>query len=273
MTMTPETKELHQLLQDARLHAYLAWGCPFCHRVFAALVLTGLQNKISISWMENIKGPAGWKLAPKTDPLYAEDSLKKIYQRLDPDSEHRPSVPLLVDLSSKQLVSTSSKDITRLITTGLNGRHATNCDLVPANLIDAIDRSNAWLHTNINRAVYQVGFSSETSEYEVKVARLFRSLDELERQLSARPFLLGNVLTESDIFLLATLVRFDNVYYPLFRCNVRRIADYPALSDYLARLKAIEGMSETFDPDLIVEHYFQSVIHVGGQLRRLHPGQ
>ena len=107
----------------------------------------------------------------------------------------------------------------------------------PARPVEQIDTMNAWLHDNINTAVYTVGFASEQRDYELKVAKLFRSLDELDSRLTNQPYLLGNTITESDLYLLATLVRFDTIYYPLFRCTYRRIADYPALSDYLRRLE------------------------------------
>ena len=155
----------------------------------------------------------------------------------------------------------------------MNGAYAVKRDLCPVDLIEAIDSMNAWLHANVNRAVYQVGFANEQADYEAKVMKLFQSMDELEARLSASPYVLGNKLTESDLYLLPTLVRFDSVYYPLFRCSIRRIADYAALTEYLARLHSINRIADTYDHALIREHYFCSIMHVNGETRDLNPSR
>ncbi len=138
---------------------------------------------------------------------------------------------------------------------------------------ERIDAMNAWLHDNVNRAVYAVGFASEQRDYEEKVAKLFQSLDILDSRLTDQPYLLGDAITESDLYLLATLVRFDTIYYPLFRCTYRRIADYPALSGYLRRLQEIDGIETTFNHALIKQHYFCSVMHVGGEVLDFNPSR
>jgi len=257
--------------RETRLHLYAARGCPFCHRVLVALALTGLSRRVTLTWMCNVKGEAGWEIAPGDDPLFAETSLKGVYDRLEPGAVHRPAVPLLVDLSSRTLLSSSSAAITRFVAQGMNGAYAVDRDLCPAPIVERIDAMNRWLHDNVNRAVYQVGFATTQAEYEQRVARLFQSLDDLESRLSTRLYLLGGVLTESDLYLLATLVRFDSVYHPLFKCSYRRIADYPALSAYLERLQAMDGVAATYDHQLTKEHYFRSVMHVGGEVRDLNP--
>ncbi len=274
MTKTnPAHTDIPRPTDDSRLHLYLAWGCPFCHRVLAALALTGLTERVTITWMRNIKGPGGWEISPGDDPLFAETSLRRVYERLEPDTEYRPSVPLLVDLSSNKKLSTSSSQITRFFVRGMNGAYPVDRDLAPAQTVEQIDTMNAWLHDNINRAVYTVGFASEQRDYELKVAKLFRSLDELDSRLTNQPYLLGNTITESDLYLLATLVRFDTIYYPLFRCTYRRIADYPALSDYLRRLEETDGIAATFNHALNKQHYFCSVMHVGGEALDFNPSR
>jgi putative glutathione S-transferase len=155
----------------------------------------------------------------------------------------------------------------------MNGKYPVDRDLAPAELIEKIDSMNAWLHDNINRAVYVVGFAKEQQDYQEKVMHLFKSLDVMERRLANQPFLLGNSITESDLYLLATLVRFDNIYYPLFRCTYRRIVDYPALSSYLKRLEAIDGVPDTYDHALNKQHYFCSVMHVGGEILDFNPSR
>lgn len=257
----------------SRLHLYLAWGCPFCHRVLAAITLTGLSRRVTITWMRNIKGPAGWEIAPGDDPLFAEISLKRVYERLEPGVEQRPSVPLLVDLSTNKKLSTSSSQITRYFVRGMNGAYPVGHDLAPPGRVEQIDAMNAWLHDNINRAVYAVGFASVQRDYEEKVAKLFQSLDKLNRRLTDQLFLLGNAITESDLYLLATLVRFDTIYYLLFRCTYRRISDYPALSGYLRRLEEIDGIDSTYDHALNKQHYFCSVMHVGGEVLDFNPSR
>lgn len=258
---------------DSQLHLYLAWGCPFCHRVLAALELTGMKRHVGITWVSNIKGESGWEISPGDDPLYNELNIKAVYQRLEPDVDHVPAVPMLVDIASRTLLSTSSPQMTRFFTQGMHRAYPVERDLCPSDLLEQIDNMNSWLHVNINRAVYQVGFATQQSDYEEKVTKLFHSLGELEARLAMRPYLLGNRLTESDLFLLATLVRFDSVYYPLFRCSVRRIADYTALSDYLVRLQSVDQIAETFDHELIREHYFCSTMHVNGEVRNLNPSR
>lgn len=265
--------DIPQPTDESRLHLYLAWACPFCHRVLAALTLTGLIERVSITWMQNIKGPAGWGIAPGNDPLFAETSIKRVYERLEPGADHRPSVPLLVDLSSQKRLSSSSSQITRFLARGMNGAYSVNHDLAPASLIEKIDAMNAWLHDNVNRAVYAVGFAAEQRVYEDKVARLFQSLDKLDSRLSDQPFLFGATITESDLYLLATLVRFDTIYYPLFRCSYRRIVDYPGLSAYFQRLLEIDGITSTYDHALNKQHYFCSVMHVGGEIMDFNPSR
>lgn len=258
---------------ESRLHLYLAWGCPFCHRVLVALALTGLRERITYTWMRNVKGPAGWEIAPGEDPLFGEYFLQNVYERLQPGVDTVPSVPLLVDLPTKALLSSDSAQITRFIAAGMNGAYGVERELVPAHRVDRVDSMNAWLHHNINRAVYRVGFAEGQEEYERRTAGLFLSLDSLEARLAVRPYLLGDRPCESDTFLLPTLLRFDGVYYPLFRCCYRYIADYPALSDYLARMQEIDGVADTYDHNLTRLHYFCSVMHVGGEVRDLNPSR
>lgn len=259
--------------KQSKLHLYLAWGCPYCHRVLAAMVLAGISDQVGITWMRNTKGADGWQIASGDDPLSGETSLACVYQLLDPDKRHARSVPLLIDLSDRKLLSTSSSQITRFFSKGMNGACRVERELAPVHLVDQIDKMNLWLHEHINQAVYQVGFATQQRDYEVKVVKLFQSIDELEQRLTHQAFLLGDTLTESDLYLLATLVRFDSVYFLLFKCSLRLIADYKALRAYLARLQSIEGVSNTYNSQLIKEHYFCSVMHVNGEVRDLNPAR
>jgi len=269
----PTLANIPRPTSESRLHIYVAWGCPFCHRVLAALALTGLTERVTYTWMRNIKGPAGWEIAPGDDPLFAETSLKRVYERLEPDTERRSSVPLLVDLSSNTLLSTSSSQMTRFFARGMNGAYPVDRDLAPVHIAKQVDSMNTWLHDRVNRAVYAAGFAAEQQDYDEKVSKLFESLDKLEARLAEQLYLLGDTVTESDLYLLATLVRFDNVYYPLFRCSYRRISDYPGLSEYLQRLQAIDGIEATYDHSLNKQHYFCSVMHVGDNILDFNPSR
>ena len=259
--------------ENAKLHLYLAWGCPFCHRILAALVVTGLLDKVTITWTKNIKGPKGWEIEPSQDPLFSAQTLKAVYQRLQPASETRYSVPLMVDLQNKSFVSNDSPEIVRFISTGFEGLHRVERIIAPMSLREQIDAKNQWLHDEVNRAVYLVGFATDPSDYETKRARLFKSLQRLNKHLQDHDFLIGDRLTESDLFLFATLERFDAIYYWLFKCNLNRLEDYTYLSDYLKRLREIDGLVDTYNAELTVEHYYLSTMHVRGEVRELNPSK
>lgn len=260
-------------MKSNKLHLYLAWGCPFCHRVYAAICITGLSSLVSITWTKNIKNSSGWKIGNGEDPLFGLTSIKEIYRKIAPEKSLKPSVPLLVDLEQRQFLSSESAEITRLFSSGLGGLFPVITNIAPEHLIDSIDSWNQWLHENINRRVYQVGFSTSQQDYEKNVGELFQALDSLEGILATQPFLLGEQLTESDLYLFATLIRFDSVYYPLFKCSYRRIVDYDALAGYMLRLREIEPIESSFDEYLIRQHYFCSTMHVGGEERILNPSR
>jgi putative glutathione S-transferase len=265
--------KLKPLTPVAQLHLYLAWGCPFCHRILAALAVTGFANQISLTWTKNIKPDAGWEFNPLEEPLFSANSLQSLYQQLEPEKEQRYSVPLLVDKKSKTILSNESTDIVRLVSFGFNGKLIPSIELAPNEHLEKIDSKNKWLHEQINRAVYLVGFATEQQNYQSKLIALFNALDEIEIYLSEHLYLVGNQLTESDLFLLATLDRFDTIYYELFRCNLRHIADYPFLSEYHSRLKSIDSLHSTYQELLTVEHYFLSTMHVRGEIRDLNPSK
>jgi putative glutathione S-transferase len=265
--------KLIPITTETQLHLYLAWGCPFCHRVLAALAVSGLQEKLSITWTKNIKADAGWEFNRLEEPLFNAKSLQSLYQQLEPEKKQRYSVPLLVDKKSLTILSNESSEIVRFISFGFNNRYRTDKELVPVEHLQMIDKKNQWLHERVNRAVYLIGFATEQSDYEKKLAGLFDALDEIESYLSEHSYLVGGQLTESDLFLLATLERFDTIYFWLFRCNLRRIADYPFLSEYHKRIKNIGSLDSTYQEQLTVEHYFLSTMHVRGEIRDLNPSK
>ena len=161
MTMvTINALHTHVYIKDKtlKLHLYLAWACPFCNRVLAALVLARFSEQVSITWMCIIKKAAGWEIPPGDDPLFGEMTLIRICEKLNPHNCHAPSVPLLVDLNSEKLLSASSTEITRFFSTGMSGAYPVKRQLAPSLLVDKINCMNQWLDENINRAVYRVGF-------------------------------------------------------------------------------------------------------------------
>ena len=245
----------------APFRLYAAWGCPFCHRVLAGLHLTGLADRMNITWMKDIKRDDGWEIEDDQDPLFGASLIREIYAATAPGEDHRPAVPILISESTRELVSTESPAMLRFVSTGFAGQYPTRVELCPEDLRQEINALNAWLHDRINRAVYTVGFAQQQSEYERKAYRLFEDLDAMEQRLADSDFLFGDRLTESDLFLSATLRRFDRVYSPLFRCSLKRVADYPALSSYLSRVIEQPGMSDSFSLDRTKRHYFKSLIH------------
>ncbi len=257
--------------KGTRLHLYVASACPFCHRVIAALELTGLSSKVTYTWMNNVKEMEGWAIEPEDEPAFNESYLSAIYERLDPKAKYRPSVPLLIDLSTQSILSTSSAEMTHYFSRGMNGAHELSINLYQKDMTKEIDELNEWLHDNINRAVYLAGFSRDQADYESKVKGIFRSLDEMEKRLNTQPYLFGDTLTESDLYLFSTLVRFDEIYFPLFKCSYRLIRDYSALSDYLGRMLSIPALNNTVDLKSFKEHYYKSIMHVGDSPLSLNP--
>ena len=257
--------------KDSGLHLYLAWGCPFCHRALAALAITGLLDKVSITWMKNIKTQAGWEMEAADDPVYHVSSIKEAYQRATSGSATRFSVPLMVEKSTGKFVSDESSEIMRYIANGFGGTYEVAQDIAPVSLRSKIDKLNEELHERISRKVYLIGLATNQEQYEEAVTELFEALDERETILAKQPYLLGENITESDLYLLATLLRFDSVYFLLFKCNKKTIASYPALSRYMNSLMSHEALKKTYKHEKTKEHYYKSIMHVRGEVRELNP--
>lgn len=256
--------------EQAKYHLFVSPGCPFCHRVLIALQLTQQTKHFSYSWVEDVKREKGWEIEAN-DSNYAGKFMRDIYTELAPDETHRAAVPLLIDPQTKQILSTTSLEMLRFIAKGFNGKHETPLTLCPTDLTQEIDELNVWLQDHINRAVYEVMSAQEQSDYEKKVHQLFQDFDLMEQRLEGKPYLFGDILTESDILLFTTLVRFDPVYNPLFKCSIKRITDYPNLSAFLARLLNNKEIAETTKIERIKNHYYKSLIHLGDRAISLNP--
>lgn len=256
------------------LQLYVAHGCPFCHRVLLAMQLTGLNKYFAVSFTEDIKTDEGWQFDKANEPLFAATDIKTLYSLLAADNRYDPlptSVPVLADVAHKHLLSQSSSDMVRLISSGFYGEISPtklNHNLLVSDTAQ-LDNLNQSIHNRLNRAVYQTLNHNNQVNYERHISQLFAYLDELEQHLQAQLFMLGDTITEADVFLLPTLLRFDAVYYLLFYCSKRKISQYPNLSAYIKRCLAIEGVRDTFNLERTMLHYYQSSIHIDGKVKKL----
>ena len=246
--------------EAGRYHLYVALICPWATRTLIARKLKRLEDAISISIVNPRLDDEGWVFGgyPGTGPdsINGARHLHKIYTRADPFYTGRATVPVLWDKQLGTIVNNESADIVRMLNSGF-GDLASGPDLYPAPLRAEIDRLNADIYPRLNNGVYRAGFATTQIAYEEAFDDVFSMLDILEARLSQDgPFLLGDALTEADIRLFVTLVRFDAAYHGLFKCNLRRLADYPALSAYLAAMLAVPGVAETVSIEHIKAGYY-----------------
>jgi glutathionyl-hydroquinone reductase len=247
--------------EAGRYHLYVALICPWASRTLIARRLKKLQEVVSVSVVEPALTEQGWRFGDEAgadrDTVNGATYLHGIYTRADPRFTGRAAVPVLWDRRRGTIVNNESAEIVRMLNTGFGGLADGSVDLYPAELAEEIDALNARIHPSLNNGVYRAGFATTQQAYEEAFAEVFAMLDELERRLAdGRAFLLGDHFTEADIRLFVTLVRFDTAYYGLFKCNLRRIADYPGLSAYLARVLAIRGVRETVSIDHVKRGYY-----------------
>jgi putative glutathione S-transferase len=249
-----------------RYHLYVALPCPWAHRTVIMRTLKGLEDVVSMSIVEPLYGPHGWRFgtSPGTTPdsVNGASELAEIYVRADPRYTGRVSVPVLWDSQRRTIVNNESAEIIRMLN-GAFGRFTNvRTDYYPPALREEIDRVNALVYENINNGVYRAGFATSQQAYEEAFRALFGALDELERRLSIQRYLVGKDISEADWRLFTTLVRFDAVYYSHFKCSLRRIIDYPNLSNYLRDLYQQPGVAATVNMDQIKRHYYGSQRHV-----------
>ena len=249
-----------------RYHLYVALPCPWAHRTVIMRMLKGLEDVVSMSVLEPLYGPHGWRFgtSPGTTPdsVNGASELAEIYLRADPRYTGRVSVPGLWDRERRTIVNNESAEIIRMLN-GAFGRFTNvRTDYYPPALREEIDRVNALVYENVNNGVYRAGFATAQEAYEEAFHAVFGALDELERRLSRQRYLVGADITEADWRLFTTLVRFDAVYYSHFKCNLRRIIDYPNLSNYLRDLYQQAGVAATVNMDHIKRHYYGSQRHV-----------
>ncbi len=245
-----------------RYHLYISLACPWAHRTLIFRSLKKLENVISVSVTKPLYGKTGWEFGdepPATpDHVNGKSTLAEIYLIADPHYSGRVSVPVLWDKQRRTIVNNESSEIIRMLNSAFDALTNARADFYPAGLRGEIDRINNLVYPNVNNGVYRAGFATSQSAYEEAARAVFATLDQLEQILSRRRYLAGRQITEADWRLFTTVVRFDAVYYSHFKCNVRRIVDYPNLWNYLRDLYQVPGIAETVSLDHIKRHYYGS---------------
>jgi putative glutathione S-transferase len=248
--------------EAGRYHLYVSLACPWAHRTLIFRKLKGLEDLISLSVVDPLMVENGWEFHDRdgatVDHLFGSDFLYQVYLKADPNYSGRVTVPVLWDKQTGTIVSNESADIIRMFNTAFNGLTGSGSDFCPDDLRDDIDAINDRIYDAVNNGVYKAGFATTQDAYESAVVPLFAMLDELEERLATRRYLFGERLTEADWRLFTTLVRFDPVYVGHFKCNIRRIADYPNLSAYVRDLYQTPGVAKTVDMRHIKHHYYRS---------------
>ncbi len=248
--------------QAGRYHLYVSLACPWAHRALIVRALKGLESLVSVSVVHWYMAEHGWTFAPGPgvvpDPVLGAHYLHEIYTSAKPDYSGRVTVPVLWDRQRATIVSNESSEIIRMFNQAFDALGARAGDFYPEALREEIDACNARIYDTLNNGVYKAGFATRQEAYEEAVGPLFDTLDWLEARLESVSYLVGDTLTEADIRLFTTLIRFDAVYHGHFKCNVRRLADYPSLSAYLKRIYHLPGIARTVDFQHIKGHYYQS---------------
>jgi putative glutathione S-transferase len=249
--------------EAGRYHLYVSLACPWAHRTLIFRELKGLQDMIGVTVVNPLMLEQGWPLdtgfpGATGDALYGLDFLYQLYLKANPEYSGRVTVPVLWDKQQQTIVSNESADIIRMFNSAFDGIGARRGDYYPEALRTEIDEVNARVYDRVNNGVYKAGFATRQSAYEDALQELFAELDWLEARLSKQRWLVGDQITEADWRLFTTLVRFDPVYVGHFKCNLRRIADYPALSHYLRDLYQQPGIGDTVNLMHIKHHYYRS---------------
>ena len=241
--------------EPGRYHLYAAWNCPWAHRALLTRAVLGLQDAISVSYARPRRTDQGWVFDSAGDYADAElnvASLHEVYARHTLAYTGRITVPVLWDRNTGTIVSNESADIVRMLGQTFDPAQR----LCPPDKRDAIDHWNALIYPRVNNGVYRAGFARTQEAYEEAVIALFAALDEIDSQLATSPALTGDHVTEADLRLFPTLARFDVAYHYAFKCNIRKLSDYPHLWDYARALYVLPGVAETVRPEIYKQGYF-----------------
>ncbi|MGI0487875.1 glutathione S-transferase family protein [Pantanalinema rosaneae CENA516] len=265
------TKFRHQITADGssgfpavagRYHLYVSLACPWAHRTLIMRKLKGLESAIDVSIVDPLLSDKGWHFSNYPgaipDSVNQAEYLQDIYRKAKADYTGRVTVPVLWDKETQTIVNNESREIIRMFDTQFGAIAESNLDLYPAELQAKIDQTIDAIYMPINNGVYRSGFATTQAAYEEAVTELFEALDHWESVLSQQRYLCGDRLTEADICMFTTLIRFDPVYHGHFKCNLRRIVDYPNLWNYLKDLYQFPGIQATCNLDHIKRHYYAS---------------
>ena len=246
--------------ESGRYHLYVSYACPWAHRTLLARSLLGLEDAIDVSVVDPWRGDDGWQFTPEKDGctedrLHDSSFLRELYVKADPEVSCRVTVPVLWDTVEETIVNNESREILRQLTTAFADL-GNGADLAPNPRREEIDRIITEIYEPINNGVYRAGFAGEQEPYDEAIDELFGALDHWDEQLADRRYLAGDRLTEADLCMFTTLVRFDQVYHTHFMCNVRHVHEYENLWPYLRDVYQTAGVAETVRMDHIKEHYY-----------------
>nr|WP_298059753.1 glutathione S-transferase family protein [uncultured Halomonas sp.] len=258
----PEGTGLSYPAEPDRYHLYVSLACPWAHRTLIMRKLKGLEGLIGVSHVSPLMLDKGWTYHQEEgasgDSVNGVDFHYQLYTKTDPHYTGRVTVPALWDKQRSAIVNNESADLLQMFNHAFDELTGNDLDFYPQDLRSVIDEVNADVYDHINNGVYKSGFATEQEVYEKHVKALFDALDRMEARLAEQRYLAGEWLTEADIRLFTTLIRFDAVYYGHFKCNVKRIEDYPNLSNYVREIYQWPGVAETVNMDHIKRHYYYS---------------
>ena len=246
-----------------RYHLYVSLACPWASRTVIFRMLKGLEDKISMTIVDPIRDERGWAFRDgpghSTDPVNGFKFLSEAYAATDPNFDGRVTVPVLWDKETKKIVNNCEDDICRMFNDAFNAvAQNKDVDLFPKEIAQEQEKLSDFLYDHVNNGVYKAGFATHQRPYQISCRKLFEALDELEARLSQSRYLFGNGIVEADWRLFCTLIRFDVVYHGHFKCNLRRIIDYPNLQSYLMDLYQQPGIADTVNFDHIKRHYYMT---------------
>jgi glutathionyl-hydroquinone reductase len=251
--------------ERGRYHLYISLACPWAHRTLIFRALKKLDEVISVSFTEPLYGKTGWQFGTTpgstrdtADTANGKATMAEVYLLADPRYTGRVSVPVLWDKTRRTIVNNESAEIIRMLNSAFDAFTEVKTDYYPPALRAEIDHVNDLVYPTVNNGVYRAGFATSQAAYEEAARGVFATLDQLEKRLSGQRYLAGSQITEADWRLFTTLIRFDSVYYSHFKCNLRRITDYPNLWNYLRELYQVPGIAETVSIDQIKRHYYGS---------------
>ena len=264
----PKTKFRHQVTTDGstafaaepgRYHLYVSYACPWAHRTLITRALRGLEDAISVTVVDPKMSDDGWSFTTEEpDPIHGKPFLRDVYLAADAQYSGRVTVPVLWDKKTSTIVNNESREVMRILDTQFDAHAKKKPSLAPPELMPAIEKTLDALYHPVNNGVYRAGFATKQAAYEEACNDVFAALDHWDGVLGNQRYLCGPYLTEADVAMFTTLLRFDLVYYAHFKCNVRRIQDYPNLSGFLRDIYQIPDVKKTCRLDHIKTHYYWS---------------